>query len=139
MTIAERITIFDYFFEELQSTNSRIEKDAMVKVFEKTYPELKEDWTYILETLDGKHPIGWTFTYRFRPYETSQVFSIYEPDGIHTIKDLIRYCEDAPDKSFETTYKREYAIGIHGQFLAPIVNRTLRLGIGKSLLSIHLE
>ena len=134
MTIAERIVIFDYLFEELQSTNSRIEKDAMVRVFEKTYPELKEDWTYILETLDGKHPIGWKFTYRFRPYDTTRNSSVYEPDGIHTIKGLIQYCEHAPDKSFETTYKHEYMIGIHGQFLEPIVNRTLRLGIGKSLL-----
>lgn len=134
MTLNERIVVFEFLFEELQSTNSRIEKDAIVKVFEKTYPELKEDWTYILETLDGKHPIGWTFTYRFRPYETNRDDTPYEPEGIHTIKDLIRYCEDIPDRSIENTYKREYMIGIHGQFLEPIVNRTLRLGIGKSLL-----
>lgn len=132
--LSERIPIFSYFFEALQTINSRLTKEQIVRTFEQTYPELKEDWIYILETLDGKHPIGWTFIPRFRSIDTTSEPKEYI-DGVHTIKALIRLCEDAKDKTFATTSKIENTIGVYGEFLAPIVNRTLRLGIGKSLLS----
>lgn len=134
MNLDERVQAFELLFDALQSTNSRLEKEHEVKIFEKTFPELKEDWTYILETLDGKHPIGWTFTPRF--VADSVLSNVnYEPDGIHTIKKMIQICESAHDKTFNTTNRIEHTIGIYGDFLAPIVNRTLRLGIGKSLLT----
>lgn len=134
MTLNERTQIFDFLFDTLQSTNSRLAKEQAVKIFEQTYPELKEDWTYILETLDGKHPIGWTFAARFRGVDTLREPTPYM-DGIHTIKKMIQLCESAQDKTFATTSRIENTIGIYGDFLAPIVNRTLRLGIGKSLLA----
>ena len=133
MTLDERTQIFDFLFDTLQSTSSRLAKEQAVKIFEQTYPELKEDWTYILETLDGKHPIGWTFTPRFRSVDTVLKYSPYVPYG--TVKDLIRHCETVPDRSVASTAEAERVIGIYGDFLAPIVNRTLRLGIGKSLLA----
>ena len=133
MTLEERVQIFDCFFDLLQSTSGRLAKEQAVTVFERTYPELKEDWVYILETLDGKHPIGWTFVARFRAIETLREPTPYM-DGIHTIKKMIQLCESAHDKTFATTNRIEHTIGIYGDFLAPIVNRTLRLGIGKSLL-----
>ena len=61
MTIKERIDVFEKLFDDLMLTSSRNEKEAIVKEFEHYYPQLKEDWDMILETLDGKHPIGWTF------------------------------------------------------------------------------
>lgn len=134
MNLNERIQCFDLLFDALQSTTSRLEKEQEVKVFTTAFPELIEDWTYILETLDGKHPIGWTFVARFRAIETLREPTPYM-DGIHTIKQMIQLCESAHDKTFATTSRIEYTIGIYGDFLAPIVNRTLRLGIGKSLLA----
>lgn len=132
MTLDERVQIFDCFFELLQSTSGRLAKEQAVTVFERTYPELKEDWVYILETLDGKHPIGWTFTPRFRSIETSKELVKYI--NANSVKDLIRMCELTVPKTLTETTETEKAIGICGDFLAPIVNRTLRLGIGKSLL-----
>lgn len=134
MNLDERVQAFELLFDALQSTNSRLEKEHEVKIFEKTFPELKEDWTYILETLDGKHPIGWTFVARYRAIETLREPTPYM-DGVHTIKKMIQLCESAHDKTFSTTNRIEHTIGIYGDFLAPIVNRTLRLGIGKSLLT----
>lgn len=132
--LSERIPVFSYFFEALQTTNSRLTKEQIVRTFEQTYPELKEDWIYILETLDGKHPIGWTFTPRFCSIDTTREPKEYI-DGIHTIRSLIQLCEYTKDKTFATTSAIENTVGVYGEFLAPIVNRTLRLGIGKSLLS----
>lgn len=125
MNLDERIQAFELLFDALQSTNSRLEKEHEVKIFEKTFPELKEDWTYILETLDGKHPIGWTFAPR-RCMPTIKLSSV---------KELIKFCECIPDRCDNTVVDKEMIIGIYGNFLAPIVNRTLRLGIGKSLLT----
>jgi DNA ligase-1 len=127
MRLEERIQAFELFFDALQSTNSRLEKEKEVSIFTKAFPELVEDWTYILETLDGKHPIGFTF----KPYFSNPA------DGLHTIKALIQRCEDVRKFGADnfSIARTEMAIGFHGDFLAPIVNRTLRLGIGKSLLA----
>lgn len=131
MNLDERIQVFELLFDALQSTNSRLEKEAEVKIFLNIYPKLKEDWIYILETLDGKHPIGWTFKDAFDPADR------YNPEraNIHCIKDMIMFCEHTADKSILSCVNAEKVIGCYGYFLRPIVNRTLRLGIGKSLLA----
>lgn len=126
MQIVDRLHMFTCLFEILQETNSRIEKEQAVQVFRKTCPECVDDLNYILETLDGKHPIGWTFVVR------------QGVEGIHkwtSIKEMIMACESIPNRSQIETLKIERAIGLYGTFLEPIVNRTLRLGIGRSLLS----
>ena len=127
MNLDERIQAFELFFDALQSTSSRLEKEQEVKIFTKTFPELIEDWTYILETLDGKHPIGWTFIPRANPNEMGRTFT--------SVKKMIQYCENVPNKTQIFTADRERGLNLYGDFLAPIVNRTLRLGIGKSLLA----
>ena len=132
MNLDERVQCFEVLFEALQSTNSRLEKEQEVKIFTTVNPELISDWNYILETLDGKHPIGWTFTPHFRAVETRRVPTEYLTH--FSIRELIKMCETCAKDRITTTHT-EYQIGIYGKFLAPIVNRTLRLGIGKSLLS----
>lgn len=57
----KRIASFTELFNELQTTTSRTEKEFMVSKFLQENPDYKDDFTYIFETLDGKHPIGWTF------------------------------------------------------------------------------
>lgn len=124
MILTERIQCFELFFEALQSTTSRITKEQEIKVFTTTFPTLVDDWTYILETLDGKHPIGWTFQPKY----------VNPRCEFNTVRELIEHCVNTPRKDVMHTTTAEYEIGHYGMFLAPIVNRTLRLGIGKSLL-----
>lgn len=127
MKLFERIKLFDILFEELQLTNSRNEKESIVNSFLSIYPELKDDWVYILETLDDKHPIGWTFVISHQEGEYI--------DQYRTIKEIIQNLEARPDTKEDTCYSYEYHLGEEiGTFIEPIVNRTLRLGIGKSLL-----
>ncbi len=130
MNIQDRINVFEILFEELQDTNSRIDKEQIIKTFEKNYPELKEDWTVILETLDGKYPIGWTF----QPAD-----KMYKDCTFEKVASMIRYLfnfKDTPGGlTAENRQIAERIIGEYGSFIAPIVNRTLRLGIGKSLLA----
>lgn len=126
-TIDERIRIFERYFEDLQNTTSRITKQQIVADLERTYPELKEDWIAILETLDGKYPIGWTFQPAVWGINTRFV------DIASIIRYLFSY-KDYNDLTLSARYLAEQEVGEAGEFIAPIVNRTLRLGIGKSLL-----
>lgn len=129
MNMQDRINVFEMLFEELQDTNSRIDKEQIIKTFEKNYPELKEDWTVILETLDGKYPIGWTFP-------TTTIYT--ETENFIDIASIIRFLVDwKNDKGLSIDAQKfaELRVGAVGSFIAPIVNRTLRLGIGKSLLT----
>lgn len=127
MTTIDRMQMFNCLFADLSATNSRTEKEMIVHQFERQHPELKEDWTYILETLDNKHPIGWTF-------EDERVLIPKLPPDT-TIKEMIQILESAPDKTLATIHYYQTYFGNYGSFIEPIVNRTLRLGIGKSLLT----
>lgn len=126
MRTKESIEKFKILFEHLQSTTSRNEKDAIVSYFLSCNPELKEDWIYILETLAGEHPIGFTFVSMGNEWEG------YDS----TIKNIIQYLETLPNTTQDTITKAQKIVGKYiGDFIEPIVNRTLRIGIGKSLLS----
>lgn len=127
MNIIERIIKFNELFGILQSTNSRLDKEYIVQNFFEKYPNLYEDWIYILETLDGKHPIGWTF-------HTDTSWNGV-PEAFHTVKMWIQSFESKSPKTNENIAHSQYFAGkTIGAFLEPIVNRTLRLGIGRSLL-----
>lgn len=129
MNVIERTTKFDNLFLDLQSTNSRLGKEYYIQMFLEKYPELYDDWVYILETLSGKHPIGWTFITNF---DSSGV-----PEMFGSVRECIKYCECKSPKTLDNTMEAQRVLGrAIGYFIEPIVNRTLRLGIGRSLLDI---
>lgn len=127
MILGERIEHLEKIFDDLQSTSSRIEKEQIIKAIP---AELKEDFQYILEILAGKHKLGYTYraitanlgadmylTKTFREY----IEPLFEPMKSNNFTDMnilqaMSHCQ----------YKQP--------FIAAIVNRTLRLGIGPSQL-----
>lgn len=126
MNILERCSKVSNLFYELQRTNSRTTKENMVEYFKYVNPDLQDDLNYIFETLAGKHPIGWTYTWR-------PMHEIALPP-YHTIKECIQACEKLAPKTFVNTYALETTLGAIGIYLEDIVNRKLRLGIGNSQL-----
>lgn len=118
-----RINEFSLLFEELQETNSRIDKDYLIHEFKKSCPEYVDDLLYIFETLDGQHPLGYTFV----PSHVTAPSCEFK-----TIRALIEFLIS---KRFHPS-NLSLMVGYYGEFIAPIVNRTLRLGIGKSMLPI---
>lgn len=123
--LQQRIIYFSNLFEDLQSTNSRIEKEYYLSGMPENY---KEDWIYILEVLDGKHPFG--YKYYYSP-------SINVMPEFNTIKEVLEYlhspinAHDLSDNYIDYFVRRTSDCYY---FIEPIVNRTLKLGIGRSLL-----
>ena len=126
MNLTERCLYFDKVFEMLQATNSSIMKR---RVIDDIAPELKEDFEYIVEVLTGKHVYGYSY------WPSDCVININAESW--SIKQMLEYLQEPRKKGNLTIdnvsmYVRSSAPW--GWFLEPIVNRRLKLGIGKSIL-----
>ena len=125
----ERIKHLDEIFDELQMTNSILDKQAIIKY---NIPEdLKDDFMYIIECLNGKHKFGYKYYYIkdicFEPQIIDQTW---------TVKNLLQYLQTPimdKDLTENNIYKYVYETQCWRSFIEPIVNRTLKLGIGNSL------
>lgn len=125
MTLDERIEYFNDLFDDLQSTNSIVDKKRYIT----TIPdELRDDFNYILECLSGMHPFG--FTYYYTKSNVEEDFSQL------TVKELLDYLHvpiDNHNLTENNIYTYMLSTSKYADFLEPIVNRTLKLGIGRSL------
>lgn len=126
--LQERIDYFTYIFDLLQSTNSRNEKEQIVKDIDAKY---KDDFNYIIECLAGKHKFG----YKYEPLWVVSTFSV--EDTGWTVRQLLEFLQEPmrqKDLSRENIRKYVAPTVKYSDFLESIVNRTLRLGIGNSLI-----
>ena len=127
--LAEEIVYFQGLFDNLMSTNSRTEKMMLINCMPDEY---KTSWEYILECLDGKHPFGYTYDRNivFQPID-----SIYELSvkGVLILLETPKRTGDLSRDNirYYTSFTTKWAF-----FFEPIVNRTLKLGIGRSLLPL---
>lgn len=128
MTLGQRFyTLYD-IFERLTATTSRNDKLSIVA---EVPEELKEDFTFCLEVLAGRHKIGWTYVIPRQGKDMLIANKQYVEE--QTVKQYIsrlfigRY-------DVVSTYLAEIDTGKYSAYVEPIVNRRLRLGIGPSLL-----
>lgn len=131
MTLSERVKCFNTLFCDLQETNSLNMKRAIV---EQLPEELKEDFEFILECLAGKHVFGYKF-------ETSCPTYIVDDGDIrnenNTVKDVLQFLlepNQMKDLSMYNIQKHICQVRKWIDFFAIIVDKKLKLGIGKSLL-----
>ena len=126
MYLQDRISLLQNYISYIQGTDSRNEKEAIIN---RMVPDVKDDFYYILEILDGKHKLGYTFVNRHNQIwhgNSTQTFREY-------IAPLFRPSLDH-DLSESYIYKCCEEVNDYNEFIEPIVNRTLRLGIGRSML-----
>ena len=129
MTLQERVDYLSYIFDLLQDTNSRIEKEQIVKDID---PKCKEDFDFIIECLAGKHKFGYTYK-RYPFLYNSTIYAM-------TVKSVLQFLlTPAKDKDLSTENIMSYVslTTKWADFFEPIVNRTLRLGIGESLVEMQ--
>lgn len=127
MNLNERCNYFWSIFEDLQDTNSVIEKRFIISKI----PEwLREDFDYIIECLNGKHKFGYTYD-----YDASFLTDVRNENN--TVKDVLEFLQEPRlrgDLSQNNIARYMNQTAHLGWFFEPIVNRTLKLGIGKSIL-----
>ena len=128
MNLPLRLLYLNLVFDELVSTNSIVEKRYIIDTID---PELKSDFEYCIEVLAGKHPFGYTYRVEGDGYVDLSISMDW------TVKHLLMYLQipkQVGDLSRDCIYK--YTAGTYqwADILEPIVNRTLRLGIGNSIL-----
>lgn len=129
MILSVRINKLNSLFDSLLSTNSILEKKYYINKLDN---ELSDDFKYIVECLNGIHKFGFTY-YSSKNYGTSKI----DKEG-WTVRELLEFLQE-PIKQHDLTMDNIFyyvsETNKYEDFLEPIVNRTLKLGIGKSLFS----
>lgn len=130
MTLTERFFVLENAVNRLQSTNSIVAKRMILKSLPK---EMDEDIQYILEILAGQHKFGFTYI----TIEQEYVDELPEEFNKYTIKEYLRplnKCNLLNDWSTRNIIVCCQACRWFSHLVEPIVNRKLKLGIGKSVL-----
>lgn len=125
-TIYDRVEYFTQLFIDLKSTTSRNEKNLIVS---KIPNEYLQDWETILNILSGKLKLGYTF-YFVKMWE-------WNVTSFNTITDIYNFLlTPSQEKDLSVTNIEWYMsiVSEFADFLTPLVNRTLKLGIGPSLI-----
>lgn len=128
MTLTERFNNFRQLSEALMSTNSIVMKQRILKNVPK---EMDEDLQYIFEILAGQHKFG--FTYVKIP-TTNPMPTEYEKLTIKEYLAPLNIPNLTNDWSNAAIMEACDKCKWFSYYVETIVNRTLRLGIGKSVL-----
>lgn len=126
--LRNRIHYLQFICESLQDTTSLLIKQQIVDDIE---PDCRDDFNFIVEILAGKHKLGYSYYRResldiMPPAVLQQSFKDY----LQPLWEPLKH-HDLSVKSIEIAMQK---VRWATQFVASIVNRTLRLGIGPSLL-----
>lgn len=128
-TLKKRVQLLSEIFDDLQYTSSRLEKEDIVSLI----PEyLKDDFQACLEVLDGRYVFG----FKIPEYlATKKVFTDDVPcETVRDMFDLLMTPSKEHNLSQANIDKYVLMLIDYEEFLIPLVNKTLRLGIGRSLL-----
>lgn len=129
--LTNEIVYFKELFDNLQSTNSRIEKLEYIRQMSDEY---KPSWEFILECLDGKHPFGYKYPEDVQYIDMDEVNVIDQP--VHIVLKYLLQPMEQHDLSNHNIFFYIKPTSKWPWFFGPIVNRTLKLGIGRSLLPL---
>lgn len=138
MRLNDRVDRLIDIFDMIELSSGRNAKQEIIDTF--VSEELKEDFTYCIEILSGKHKLGYTLMIDFHGSYDKDIFN-----PPHTIKEVYERM-----KTYGSTYREIdevcrtlYTFGKGDdreeeryEFWVKLCNRQFRLGIGKSLLSL---
>ena len=126
MTLTERVVLMDDILDDIAASNSILYKQ---RIIEGIPEELKDDFECVVECLSGIHKFGYTYY----PIDT-QGFRCKDNTTIRQAIELLL----EPAKKGDLTLRN---ISMHmsqtypwAEFFEPIVNRTRKIGIGRSIL-----
>ena len=128
MTLTERFNCWRRLVVRLQSTNSIVEKRIILN---DAPAEMNDDIQYIFEVLAGQHKFG--FTYSIIEH-TDELPKEFETKTIKEYLSVLNTCNLLNDWSTGRIISVLQYCRWFSDLVEPIVNRTLKLGIGKSVL-----
>ena len=129
MTLTQRCETLADIFTKIMDTNSLNEKRAII---DDILPEVREDFDYCLTCLAGDVKFGYTFPDLSSCYLDTDLITEQE-----TIKSVLLFLQKPMlNRQFNNLYVDSHtaAVAPWAWFFEPIVNRTLKPGIGKSIL-----
>lgn len=134
MRILDRLQLMDRMCQELESTSSRNDKEAIVEFYRKKDSQLSSDITYMFEILAGQHKLGYTFIKPLCPKEMSLVEDgrLFEEISLEEYLKPLYSIDDKSELSIRNCCVRYYSVY---KYLAPILNRWWKIGINKSQLA----
>lgn len=132
MKLSERISEIAKCFSKLMQTTSRNEKQWILELCRRKDFQLARDLDYALEILDGRHKLGYTFLIVERT--TNYDGNVDETQSLEQYLAPL-YIPKETNRFDEATLKIAIShITLYPKFVASLVNRRFRLGIGASQL-----
>lgn len=128
MTLTERFYHLALMVDSLQSTNSLVMKKQIIQNMPN---EMKDDVNYVLEILAGYHKFGFSYV---RIDNDDDMPEIYEDFTIKQYISQLNKCNLLNDYSTHMIALCCSSCRWFSYLVEPIVNRTFKLGIGKSML-----
>ena len=135
LTTKQRVNILKLIFVELKHTNSRIEKEEIINAIPQ---EVIDDFLAVLEVLDNRIVFG----YKIENLDMAIISTYHNVPDDTTIRQLLEICEQPSiqgDLSNANIVRTLNTVGEYIDFLQPIIDKTLKLGIGKSILTTDIK
>ena len=122
MNLVERCKAINNLFDSLSITNSRLDKELLVREFKSSQPELVSDLNFCFEVLAGKHKLGYSYIVTVAP-DTLSVSYINDTveEFVNRLKEFTATFDDVRRASLITPAEARWFIGA-------LVNRDFRLG-----------
>lgn len=128
-TLEERVAYLNEAIDNVMYTSSRLEKEDIINSIP---DDLKDDFQACLEVLDGRYVFGFKWP---DILSTKKVFiGDHECETIRDMFELLMTPSREHDLSQSNIEKYVLMLIDYEIFLRPFVNKTVRLGIGRSLL-----
>lgn len=126
INICDRILYIDSLFKQLSDLTSPTDKRILLSTVRS---DMLDDFYYCIECVQNTGYFGFTYD--------GEINDNYDLEQTATIKDILLYLQEPrinKDLSRVNIYKYVNKISKYWWFFEKIVNKTLRIGIGKSLL-----
>lgn len=142
MTLNKRVDMMSDIFDMIELSSGRNAKQEIIDTF--IPEELKDDFTFCIEVLAGKHKLGYSLMPDFHGCYDFDKFTEYDYTIEYVYRELMKY--GSTYREIDTACRQLYTFGMdesmeHDEdrynFWVKLCNRQFRLGIGKSLLSVE--
>ena len=131
MTLDDRVAILTDFLYDISYTNSMLLKQRFI---DEIPDELKDDFDCVVECLSGMHKFGYTYDSVGMTYPGSEIIDVANTMSVRRMIEYLLEPARTGNLSRANVQRHIRMSWPWAEFFGPIVNRTMKIGIGKSIL-----